>query len=31
MTIKRTEDILLVRDNPTVFWLFYSVFVLGVA
>ena len=29
MTIKRTEDFLEVKDNPTVFWLFYSVFVLG--
>ena len=29
MTIRRTEDFLEVKDNPAVFWLFYSVFVLG--
>jgi hypothetical protein len=29
MTIKRTGDLLEVRDNPAGFWLFYSFFVLG--
>jgi hypothetical protein len=29
MTIKRTGDLLEVRDSPAAFWLFYCFFVLG--
>ena len=29
MTVDKTGGTLLIRDNPAVFWLFYSAFVLG--